>query len=207
MSSTSTESSLAEPSLAEPSLAEPRWLERWRIKRAGRRDRVMYRAVPFSEHTPWTRGMHARFVGLALDARRTLMDRRDELEQERARLHVVLRQPRSACPIERPTAASDSRERHVWATRARLLAQQTERVRVAQVRLGTVAEELEALVDRETYVVDAHEQAYLLRVHRYNAARAGRTAAATAMLAAPQFVLPSVARAVHPPLFDYITAA
>ena len=92
MSSTSTEPSL------EPCLAEPRWLERWRIKRAGRRDRVTYRAVQLSEHTPWTRGMHARFVGLALDARRTLMDRRDDLEQERARLHVVLRQPRSASP-------------------------------------------------------------------------------------------------------------
>ena len=95
----------------------------------------------------------------------------------------------------------------MWATQARRVAEQAERIRVAQVRLGTIAEELEALGERDAYVLEAHEQAYLLRVHPYNAARTARNAAASPVLAAPPFAIPSVARAVHPPLFDYITAA
>ena len=187
-------------------LAAPRWLERRRIRRAGRRDRVTYRAVPFNQHTPWTRQAHAYYVALALDARRVLLDRRDELEQERDRLEIVLRQPRSTRTAERPTDASDSRERHRWATQTRRLAQEAERVRTAQVRLSTIAAELEQLSEREAYVVEAHEQAFLLRAHGYNAARAMRTDADRS-IEAPPFVVPSPAGAVHQPLFDYITAA
>ncbi|HEY5787443.1 MAG TPA: hypothetical protein VIT65_21985 [Microlunatus sp.] len=44
--------------------------------------RVACRALPLTEHTPWTRQVQPRFVGQALRASRTVLDLRDELEGE-----------------------------------------------------------------------------------------------------------------------------
>ena len=82
-----------------------------------------------------------------------------------------------------------------------------ERIRAAHVRLGTIEVELERLRDRESDVVARHEQAYLIRIHRYSAARTSQRSAMAAALADPPFTLPPVATTVDTHLFDYLTAA
>jgi hypothetical protein len=188
-------------------LAEPRWLERRRITRAGRRDRIRFRALPFHEHTPWTRSLHARYLGLALDARQVVLDRRMALEQERQSQQLTVRLHRATSPTERPAEPSGSLDRHLWALQARRDQAEAERFRAAQHRLTQIEVELNHLGERLAYVTSLHEQAYLLRIHVYNAARTTARTAAAGSQAAPALVLPPDPETAQPHLFTYAIAA
>ena len=188
-------------------LAEPRWLERRRITRAGRRDRVRFRALPLHEHTPWTRALHALYVGLALEARQVVLDRRMALEKERESQLLTVRLHRSTSPDERPAEPSGSLDRHLWSLQARRDEVEIERLRAAQLRLAQVEVELNRLGERLAYVTSLHEQAYLLRIHVYNAARTSARTAAAGSQAAPALVLPPDPESEQPHLFTYAIAA
>ena len=192
---------------APRTLAEPRWLERWRTQRAGRRDRVRFRGLPFDVHTPWTRELHARYLGLALEARQLVFDRRLALEQERDRLLVVLGLGRPSTPAERPAEPSEPLDRHLWALQARRDAEDLERHRAAETRSKTIDAELKRLGERVAHVTSVHEQAYLQRIHLYNGARATARSAATASQPVPPLELSPVVATEQPHLFPYAIAA
>ena len=67
--------------------------------------------------------------------------------------------------------------------------------------------ELNRLGERLAYVTSLHEQAYLLRIHVYNAARTTARTATAGSQAAPALVLPPDPETAQPHLFTYAIAA
>ena len=107
---------------------------------------------------------------------------------------------------ERPDESADQREWHLWAVEARHAWQESQRRREALIRLKAIDADLQNLVEVDDHLERLHEQAYLQRVQRYNAARAWRSSTNT-KLTDPPFTMARGLTTDHPQLFLYPTAA